>query len=320
MLTLSARGPEDLLAAVPVILGFEPEESVVMLTFGGRHTFHARVDLPPVEHEDELVDLLLAPARRHGVRRVALALYADTDRHPGWHTRRLARRLVRAFEGAGIPVIACLGVRDRRWFDLVGRGSPEHGVPFDPERHLFRAQAVVEGEVIESSRSGLAARIARDAAAAALVAPHLATQRPCDGDAVAAILERCLAGGAVPDDRETARLLLGLAVPQVRDRAWWGMTRASSRERVRLWTDVTRRAPSGHAADVAAVLAFSAWMAGDGALAWCAVDRCREEQPDHSLAALVDDVLTAAVPPAELDWPAALDPVIADTARRGREA
>ena len=36
---LTFRTPEDVLAAVPVLLGFEPSDSVVMLTFGGRETF-----------------------------------------------------------------------------------------------------------------------------------------------------------------------------------------------------------------------------------------------------------------------------------------
>lgn len=302
MITLSARSPEDLLAAVPVVLGFEPEESVVMLTFGGRHSFHARVDLPPPGHHDEAVQVLLDPARRHAVRRVVLVLYAAPDRH----TRRLARRLVRGFERAGIGVVDCLGVLDRRWFDLAGRhGAPATGVPFDAEGHPFRARAIVEGEVIEASRADLAARIAADPAAAARVAPHLATAEPCDGDGVAAVVDRHLLWETLPDDRETAALLLGLAVPEVRDRAWWGMARESAPARVRLWTDVVRRAPSGRVADAAAVLAFTAWMAGDGALAWCAVDRCRAERPDHSLAALVEEILSTAVPPADVAWPAA---------------
>ena len=44
--TLTARTPEDVLAVVPVVLGFEPTESMVMLTFGSDPPFHARVDLP----------------------------------------------------------------------------------------------------------------------------------------------------------------------------------------------------------------------------------------------------------------------------------
>ncbi len=44
--TLTARCPEDVLALVPVLLGFLPSESVVMLTFGAAQAFHARVDRP----------------------------------------------------------------------------------------------------------------------------------------------------------------------------------------------------------------------------------------------------------------------------------
>ena len=45
------------------------------------------------------------------------------------------------------------------------------------------------------------------------------------------------------------------------------------------------------------MLAFAAWLAGDGALAWCAVDRCRESAPTHSLAALVAQLLDSAMSP-----------------------
>src|SRR3954470_2495078 len=72
--TLTARGPADLLAAVPVVLGFRPRDSLVMLTFDAVHSFHARVDLPPpdeaAESLPELVDGLLAPALSQRVRRV----------------------------------------------------------------------------------------------------------------------------------------------------------------------------------------------------------------------------------------------------------
>ena len=58
-----------------------------------------------------------------------------------------------------------------------------------------------------------------------------------------------------------------------------------------------RRLPATHVAGPAAVLAFAAWLAGDGALAWCAVDRCRESEPTHSLASLVAQLLESATPP-----------------------
>ena len=56
--SLVARTPEDVLAVVPIVLGFVPEESVVMLTFGAERTFHARVDLP--DHESEIPEMVSA--------------------------------------------------------------------------------------------------------------------------------------------------------------------------------------------------------------------------------------------------------------------
>jgi hypothetical protein len=68
-----ARTPEDLLATVPLVLGFTPEESVVMLTFGAPRCFHARIEMPTlVEEVMPMIESLVEPALRHGVRRVVL--------------------------------------------------------------------------------------------------------------------------------------------------------------------------------------------------------------------------------------------------------
>jgi len=66
-----------------------------------------------------------------------------------------------------------------------------------------------------------------------------------------------------------------------------------------VWTEVVaviRRYPFAATAP-AAVLGFAAWLVGDGALAWCAVDRCREAEPGHSLAQLVAQLLESATSP-----------------------
>jgi hypothetical protein len=47
----------------------------------------------------------------------------------------------------------------------------------------------------------------------------------------------------------------------------------------------------------AALLGFAAWLCGDGALAWCAVDAAQECEPGYGLASLLTDALAAAVPP-----------------------
>jgi hypothetical protein len=83
----------------------------------------------------------------------------------------------------------------------------------------------------------------------------------------------------------------------VRDAAWGSMTRDDAPRHVELWTDAVQRSPDDLVGAPSAVLGVAAWLAGNGALAWCAVDRCVESEPDSSLAALVGDLLSHAVPP-----------------------
>jgi hypothetical protein len=78
------------------------------------------------------------------------------------------------------------------------------------------------------------------------------------------------------------------------------VSRDGARDHVRFWAALVRRAPDDLVADTAAVLGWCAWVAGDGALAWCAVDRAQAADPQHALAGLVSDLLVGAVPPS--DW------------------
>jgi hypothetical protein len=70
---------------------------------------------------------------------------------------------------------------------------------------------------------------------------------------------------------------------------------------VELWTDLLRRAPGDLAGAAGAVLGFLAWLSGNGALAWCAVDRSEDAAPGHELAGVVAELLSRAVPPEA--WP-----------------
>ena len=305
--TLTARSPEDLLALVPIVLGFVPRESVVMLTFGAQRTFHARVDLPVREAQvAEVVQALLEPARRHLVRRVVFVLYA-ADAHAA---RTVARPLVRAFEEADVEVIDVLRADGDRWFTVLGtrRGVPVCGVAYDVSAHPFAAEAVLDGRVTHASRAELADTLRADPDRVAAVAAALAALSARDPDggtgwtAGELVWARHLVAdhatsGTVPADADLARLLVAMRDPLVRDAAWMVMTRDTAREHVGLWTAVVRRSPPEVLAAPAALLGFAAWLSGQGALAWCAIDRCRESDPDYGLAGLLAELLAHAVPP-----------------------
>ena len=289
---LRASTPEDVLAAVPVVLGFEPLQSVVMLTFGGVETFHARIDLPPPTELDRAVTLLLEPALLHRVERVVFVLYAE-DRPA---TRALLRRLRRSFRRAGIDVVETFRAHEGRWFAPGRPGAPPGGVPYDISGHRFRAQAVTEGIVVHGSRAELEELLdaRRDEVERVVRAARLALPSP-PGE-IADLVDHRLSGGRFTT-LELARVLLGLVEPGGRDAALAAMEREAAQGHVRLWTDAVQRAPDDLVAAPAAVLALAAWLAGHGALAWCAVDRSRAATPECSLADLVADLLTRAVPP-----------------------
>jgi hypothetical protein len=294
---LTARTPEDVLALVPVVLGFEPERSVVMLTFGGRDTFHGRLDLPPPGADEATIDagvrMLLDPARHHRVHRVLFVVYGDDDTT----SRRTVRALRRSFTCAGIEVVEVLRTQHGRWF---APGAPRHGVPYRVDDHRFRAQAVLDGIVIHGSRADIELSLRPVADLVDRTRDALATAGVASADEVADLVAMRLRTGRFTDG-ELARVLLattGAAGGPGRDACWTGLGRDQAESAVRLWTDAVQRSPEELVDAPAAVLAWCAWLAGHGALAWCAVDRCREVRPDHPLAEVVDELLTRAVPPA----------------------
>ena len=80
-----------------------------------------------------------------------------------------------------------------------------------------------------------------------------------------------------------------------------GWTRDHHEAHRRLWTDLTRLARPGYAAAPAALLAFTAWQSGNGALANVALDRALADQPGYSMARLLRQALDAG---ARRPWPA----------------
>ncbi|HWM75702.1 MAG TPA: DUF4192 domain-containing protein, partial [Nocardioides sp.] len=299
--TLVARNPEDLLAMVPIVIGFAPCDSVVMLTFEAEHCFHARVDLPArAEEVADLVEALLDPARRNRVRRVVFVFYADD---PGPVTRAW-RGLRGGCREAGIEVLEALRADGRRWYPLLGgdRRIREIGLPYDISAHPFAAQAVVDGRVTHASRDDLASLLDIDPDRASAVAdlvddvPVPADLR-AEGQWVDGLVRRHTAAGTTPSDTDVARLLRALVEKRLRDAAWSSLTRVDAQLHVDLWLDVLRRTPAAYSPPVATLLGFAAWQSGHGALAWCAVDRCAEVDPDYTLMTYLASALTQALPP-----------------------
>jgi hypothetical protein len=309
--TFVARTPTDLIAVVPAVLGFHPQDSVVLLTFGPPGgAFHARVDLPVARSEQEAVaDVLADAVVANRVRRAAVLLYTDDIEVALAQSQLMVGRLL----DLDVDVIEVLRIDDGHWHPVPEDGSP--GTAYELDTHPFTAQRVYDGQVVHRDREELADSLVGtdedDAVEVALAATRfadlVATSQEANDSAKGFLrtearwLQRRIR--ARVDDRrrlepvDAGRLLVLASLVPTRDVAWAEITRQNSEPHLDLWRDLVRRSPRDLLPGASSLLAFAAWQHGDGALAWCAIDRCLEVDPDYSMAHCVAEVLTRAVPP-----------------------
>jgi len=313
--TFTARQPVDLVAAVPYLLGFHPEDSVVLMTFGPGETFHARVDLPVEEDAQAAVaEMLTGVVVRHGIERVAILVYTEV----AWVAATFHDAVVPAMVTAGVDVIDVLRVGRHRFHSAADPDDP--GTAYDLRAHPFTAEQVVDGAVVHRSRAELAASLdpvdLADAEAVAVVADRVDRRRRGPLGLVrpghvevdlldeALWIQRTLAEhlattspGVAMSAADAGRLIALVREVELRDVAWAEMTRELAARQVELWQGVVRRCPPEFLAAPASLLAFASWLNGNGALAWCALDRVAAVDPGYRMAGFVAALLEQAVPP-----------------------
>jgi hypothetical protein len=326
-------------AALPHLIGFHPHESVVVVGLGGpsggRVGMAVRADLPAPARSAEVARVLAASIATDDPAAVVVAVVSESpdDREPllgqpegefvsGLPHRDVVHDVVVALAALDTPVRETVLVRRGRWWSYDCPEpccAPDGGVPL-PEVGELAAAAVAGGVVVERDRAALGARIAR-LDGAALAAMEATTWRVgerraeallADPDAearrawdtVLRALRRCrpVEGAAAGPltDREVARVLWAVADVAVRDRALGLALGDDAAAAEVLWTECTRRGPAPFDAAPATLLAVSAWLRGDGAMANVALERALDSRPGYSLARLLAQGLTGCLPPAAL--------------------
>jgi hypothetical protein len=185
---------------------------------------------------------------------------------------------------------------------------------------LMLAAAEPAGAEPATARPGMAERAtARPGGDGDILRPVVQAGRDAVRDAIAVYR----AGGRIADDDQIAWLCVVLADLRVRDDAWARMDPEHREAHQRLWTDVVRRARPEYVPAPAALLAFTAWQSGEGALANMAVDRALEADPGYTMAQLLGRVLAVGLPPSAARLPMTPEEVeasYADTERAARTA
>ncbi len=313
--------PAEIVSGLPALFGFTPRESLVVLSLSGerdRIGFGMRNDLVPAGEEIELGEQLVRMLQRNGASAVlVVGCSADPAR-----CALNVYALCAALERAGIALRAALRCDGERWWSYSCQGPccPPAGTAYDARSSRMQAEAVVRGVAMVPDRADLALRFAPVGGSQA-VAMAAATDRACSDIAarlersspprrggisrqlvehgattVRQALERALSGAPVSDE-DAAMLSTWCALVPVRDLAWAQVTRANAADYLEVWSQVARKVVPPWEPAVLSLTGFCAWLSGDGALAWCALDRAELADSDYSMAELVRETLRNGLPP-----------------------
>lgn len=305
--------PGAIASTIPLLCGFEPRDSVVVLSLRGerkRVGLTARLDLPDDASGRAAAQLLAGRIARDGARAAVVAVYAADRRD------QVVDALEEALEERGIEVMEALHVDRGLWWSYRCRLAccPEEGTAVPAPPTLVQAQRALEGRAVLDSREQLVASLAPPP----FLAGEQAAQRLDDATVVwverwldrpdetrrAAVrearqlLDAVAQGRPVPPEQGAA-LAVSLHDVLVRDEvATWALKRSDAL--LSLLEQVVRQTVAPYDAPVCTLLAWVAFARGDGSRVNVALDRALDTDPDYSMALLLRAALDGGVTPREV--------------------
>jgi hypothetical protein len=309
MTTLTS--PHDLLAAIPFLIGYHPENSLVLVALKDDSVGMAmRVDMP-TDIAPESYDLLASHFQREAADAALIVAYVDLETDPEPVLINTSAALLRA----GISIKESLIVSDGRYRSMLCHDSeccPPLGSPIpDIDSSRIAAEHVIAGHPMPFANvSGLVQSIA--ALPSAMEESWQSEVRTfwiesdsenlldLQRDGATAVID--LAGeyaqGRGAEDRElVARVIGRISDIQVRDYALGSHNEETADAYWQMWRELLLIAPRGFVAPIASIFAALAYERGEGALAHKALDRALADDERYSLALLLRRVFTAGWPP-----------------------
>lgn len=311
--------PGALIAAIPAVLGFVPEHSLVLIALEhGQMGAVMRADLTDalaggVGH---LVDLASASGAES-----VIAVIVDDKGAPcpmcNDDYRELCDALGAALADEDMSLYAA-HVVDRieaggMWH--CADGCEESGPVEDPMASPLAAAAVLDGRRLYGRRADLQAVIALADPAHAeslvdLIGRCAIEKDPAwradtdacvrrDVEATIAAAARVSAGQHLEDD-ELAALACAITDVAVRDTLYALAVGSGAGEAETLWALLARSLPSLWRVEALVLLAFSAYARGDGPLAGLSLEAALRADPEHRMAGMLDTALQSGMRPEQI--------------------
>lgn len=324
--TLSIHGPAELIEAVPYLLGFHPQESLVLVGFSAHHGATGdsqlgrvevclRLDLPPTADNAELLSALGEPLARSAVTDVvALILTAGVRRQPRAYERFvvLTSAVMAAMAATGIEVADVLLATPNVWWSMLCEDAaccpPEGrirqvgcspsaaratfaGLVALPDRDAMCAELDGEASDVRAQLDGQLAQ-AQKRLAGAVDGAALRRLLRADSQALqraakqAAIAAGSMSDGAPVSKRRLARFGAALMNIAVRDELWMSID-GGELDATALLRQLHSRLPSPYDAPPLFLYGWSQWRRGNGTLAGMAAERALGSDPNYTAASLL---------------------------------
>lgn len=319
---LCLQAPTDVLASVPYVLGFHPNNSIVVLGIRAqRLTFSLRLDLPSADRQRSVqstVDHLVSVLRQQHTSGVMLVGYGPDER-----VRPVIQQVRTRCRGLGLPVLDALRADGGRYWSYLCTAAsccPPDGSPYDTTTSTAAAAWTVAGVVALPDRQAYEDQLqpvggaARESMRWATARAHErlvdllrdstdevdARNRLVRAGAAArqAALAAVRAGEDVSDD-DIGWLSVLLMSGDVLVGAWTaikGEPNEIAPHRA-LWMDVLRRAELDLVPAPGSLFAYAAWRCGEGTLATFAIQRVLAVDSRYPLARQMEEVLISGLPP-----------------------
>lgn len=313
---INISGPDHLIAGLPALLGFYPENSIVVVCFNGhRASLGAtmRLDLPEPGEVSYAAGLISHQLTVLDPVTVALVAVTGDDQR--------ARTVIDAITDRMSPDIGLLTTArldSGRYWDYL-RPGPAAGRPCPPLEHTPLGAALVSsGHPLYESRDQLAA----------IYEPAELTSRLQTMQATITTLEEFNETRAERGTKAAVVTLTGLAlheldtlttdsstfnasgagilataagIPRVRDHLMGQITRANAPAHAEAWRMVATHTDGVASVAPYTLAAYASWRCGNGAAALIAVEHARGVDPDYVPARVTETAIVAGMDPRTVD-------------------
>ena len=306
------RTPQELVDAIPPLIGFRPADSLVAVVVRNKLIYvTARLDIAALETPEGVQ--WLAERLTHGpdgkpLKRIGIFLVGYTQ--PGstdlCERIRVQTAVLDMCQALGSLTKEALIVDSGAWWRIDEKlDTPGHKLP----KKGRMSQILTHDNPVMESREELVASIAAPSGKkedemleAVIDSLDLIPEEdpPLAGKRIVSLMEQWRQGRSLTD-ADYLSAVMTVAMGEARDAIWTVLTKEKAKQYLPFWIEALTRTPRGVRTAALAVTGIIAWIAGEGALMNICLEEAESTDPEYPLVDMLREISFGALPPSYWD-------------------